>query len=171
MPTYKLIDTKTVTSNTNTVSFTSIPDTYTDLVLWISARNAQNNYGGFFMYFNNTYSGMTYRFMRGYDTSSTQTGVQSSTVDVMQFPISGDTANTFSNAEVYITQYSSNAKTKFYRADSARITPNITSNGGSIRMANGRWDSTAVINRVDLFTDTDNFLTGSKFWLYGIKNS
>lgn len=168
MPSYQLIDTKTVTSSTNTVSFTVIPQTFTDLVIWGQARNSANNYGGFYMYFNNTYSGMSYGFMRGYDTSSVQTGSQASTVDLAQFPINQDTPSTaFANVEYYIPQYASTSKTKMYRADSGRA-GNFGANGTSIRMANGFWNSTNAINRIDLFGDTDNFAVGTKFWLYGI---
>lgn len=169
MPNYTLIDTKTVASSTPTVSFTGIPATYRDLVIFIAARNAQNNYGGFGMYFNNTNSNIQYRFMRGFDATSNQTGVRSDSIDIAQMMQSGDTpSNMFTNCEFYITNYSSSTQIKKFRADSGRA---ISQSGGtntSIRMANGTWNDTSVINRVDLSIFTDNFLTGSKFWLYGI---
>lgn len=52
--TFTLIETKSLASNSNTILFSSIPDTYTDLILFSSVRNAQNNYGGYYIYFNNT---------------------------------------------------------------------------------------------------------------------
>ncbi len=169
MPNYVLLDTKTVTSNTPTVSFTSIPSNYRDLVVFIAARNAQNNYGGFGIYFNNDNSNISYRFMRGYDVSSIQSGTRTDSIDVMQMMTSGDNpSNSFTNGEVYIMNYSSSTQIKKFRADAGRAISQSGGSNTSIRMANGTWNSTSVINRVDFSIFTDNFLVGSKFWLYGI---
>ena len=167
MSKYVLLDSKTMVSDTATVSFTGIPSTYTDLVVFVMARNSQNNYGGFGMYFNNTNANLAYRYSRGYDASSHQSGTRTDNIDIMQYPTFGDASGVFANIEIYIKNYASTTQTKYFRADSGRVFPASGGSNTSIRMANGTWNDQTAINRVDLGI-TDYFLTGSKFWLYGI---
>ena len=105
-PSYDSIATVTVGSGgASTINFTSIPQTYTDLCLKISARNsdtgtANNLYVGF----NSSTSDQSARKLVGNGSSA------SASTDgniIVNMTAASATANTFNNAEIYIPNYTS----------------------------------------------------------------
>jgi hypothetical protein len=98
------------------ISFTSIPSTYTDLVLKISSRddratviaNAVN------FSFNGSTSNFTYRVLEG-DGSNAVSGNGSTSWSATSTGPSA-TANTFSNCEIYIPNYAG-SNNKSYSGD------------------------------------------------------
>ena len=104
-PTQVLINSYTVGSGgTATVSFTSIPSTYTDLLLKVSARAINSiQTAEFHFAFNGSTTGFTERLLSG-----SGSGVSSGTYTLNyggDVNGGGTTANTFGSIEMYIPNY------------------------------------------------------------------
>lgn len=171
--TYVAIATVTVGSGgASTIDFTSIPATYTDLIVKVSARQNDGS-GTMNIKFNN--SGANYSYRTLYGTGSA-TGSQnaSGTGQINPGSAAGNvnwnttTANTFSNFEIYAPNYaSSNYK-------SATIDSVVEQNAtlGYQLLEAALWSDTAAINRITLIpAGTENFVQYSTATLYGIKSS
>jgi hypothetical protein len=152
-----------------TIDFTSIPATYTDLIVKTSLRC--NNSGadmGIIISFNGI--GTSYADLAAYGNGTAAGSVGSSGVaGVYWFYANGNTAtaNTFSNGEFYIPNYAG-SNNKSVSMDSA--TEN-NATGNLMLLASGLWSNSAAINRITLTPNTNSFMQYSTVTLYGIKNS
>jgi len=163
--THKLIQTTTVGSGgAASIDFTSIPSTYTDLKLVLSARNtgAEN---AVFVSFNGTTTTYSGKILFGNGASAASNNPAARTIMYSNF--STDTASTFANAEVYIPNYTGSAQ-KSFTSDTAQENNGATSY--QIFLA-GLWTGTAAITQLTLTGATGNFAQYSSASLYGIKNS
>lgn len=170
--TYTLINSSTVGSGgVASITFSSIPATYTDLCLKISMRTdrgstidpVQIQFNG------DTGSNYSYRSIWS-DASGSVNSFNSGSPDRIdaQYSTAADaTANTFTNFEIYIPNYaSSNQKVTSY--DSAHETNATTAY--LVMMAN-LWTGTAAINSIKMDPINGNFVQYTSAYLYGIKNS
>jgi hypothetical protein len=164
--TYEAIATVTVGSGgASSIDFTSIPGTYTDLMVYFSGRVESSSpyYGRF--YFNNNTTGYTRRALGG-DGSSTFSTAFSNEYTL----VSNEgtyTANTFSNFSTYIPNYAGSTN-KSYSVDG--VTENNATSSYQIFYA-GLWSNTAAINQITLVPDTLKFVQYTTATIYGIKNS
>jgi hypothetical protein len=168
--TYKLISSSTLSGTQSSVTFSSIPSTYTDLKLVMSARSdaSGNNYGtGIKIYFNGSNSSLTYR--RLYNSNGNPGSDNGANGLAGIIAAAGQTANTFSNGELYIPNYASSN----YKSISSDAVPENNGTTYQSQIIATLWSSTAAITSLTLVTEsgTDNFVSGSTFYLYGIKNS
>jgi hypothetical protein len=155
--TYEPIATSSPTSG-STVTFSSISSSYTDLVCiaTINPAGADN----FALRFNNDATAI-YSLSRLIGNGS----AMSSTVTTnSSYPILMD--GTFGSYPAFlkidIFNYSSASVAKTFLS-----TASVDQNGsGQITTSCGRWNSTAAINRLDIFA---SFANGSVITLYGIK--
>jgi hypothetical protein len=168
MPTtYQLISSTVLTSNASTVTFSSIPATYTDLVLRVSGRS-QNATGYFYFILNGTgtYSETDLRSNGSTPTSIRSTGDgQMFGQGYLRLVGSGMTSDTFSSVEVYIPAYTGSTRKM---ADAYSVTENMASTVEYTTIGAGLSDITSAITQIVCYTA---FASGSRFYLYGIKNS
>jgi len=164
--TYTLIEAKTLASSVASITFSSIPQTYTDLQVLFSARGTTGlganvieiEYNGNA----SSYSGIR---LMGYGS-----GVQSSSFSNGQIAITestSETANTFSNNSLYIPNYTS-ANYKSLSGDSVNEN-NATETYMTLNAS--LWSNTAAITALKLSAIGGNFVQYSSFYLYGISNS
>lgn len=170
--TYIAIATVTVGSGgSSTMEFTSIPGTYTDLLVKVSARDGRptNKINYIEIQFNGSAS--TY--------SQTDIGANGSTAYAAANDLgankpytygtaSGATANTFGNSEFYIPNYTSSS------AKSFSIDSTTENNGTEVRLSlsAASWSGTSAITSIKLTAYGGNsFVQYSTATLYGIKNS
>jgi len=169
MPTYTLIASNTVgAGGVASVTFSSIPATYTDLVVKCSVRNVSTT-NLLIMSFNGSTSNFSSRWLIG-DGSSASSSNSSTTFGNLVGWIDGsnETANTFSNTELYIPNYAS-ANFKSSSADSV-YENNATTAYQS--MLASLWSSTAAINSIAFSCyGGGNVAQYSTFTLYGISNA
>jgi len=171
-----LIASSTVGSGgASTITFSSIPATYTDLVVKLSGRNSGTGgtYNSVFLSINGTPSGTLHSFKTIYTIGTTvgsngASGTSSIVVGVT--PLSDSTTNTFSNTEIYFPNYTT-SNNKSLSSDS--VMENNTSTNGAIfnNLTAGLWASSSVISSLVLTSDSSSFLQFSTAYLYGIKNS
>lgn len=155
--TYEAIATTTLSSATSTVTFSSIPQTYTDLrVVFTGTANATSAFGLRY----NSDTGANYSYTALYGTGAAVASIRgSSTTD----PANGNIWTTQSNVTADIMNYSNSTtyKTAISRADNAA---NRTAAWVSL------WRSTAAITNLQITTTSANtYSIGSTFTLYGIK--
>jgi Tfp pilus assembly protein PilE len=165
--TYELIASATVGSGgIASVTFSSIPSTYTDLVLKTSARSTFFYIG---VKLNGSTTGYSKRSITGSGTTVTSSA-ESSTASYTQTLLSQNDAalaNTFNNAEIYFPNYSS-ANDKSYSIDTVQE-DNAT--GAYMQLAAVLWANSAAITSIELTADGPLILQHSTFYLYGIKSS
>lgn len=172
--TYVAIASVTVGSGgSSTIDFTSIPQTYTDLLLKLSLRStAAGTHGGAAqMIFNNsTAQNYNFMFFRGSGISTPGTGTNTGVAFIRvtnNHPTAGNISSTFSNSEVYIPNYtSSNAKV----TSEETVGENDTSESYT-QFTAGTWTLTNAINRITLTSEATNFAQYSTATLYGIKKN
>ena len=162
--TYVLISSSTVGSGgASSIIFSSIPQTYTDLMIMHSARATTGTVAGNVTFsFNGSSANFTDKYMYGDGASATSGSTggfnAGSTVG------STATANTFGNTSIYIPNYTS-SNYKSFSVDSVDETNATTTYAVFIA---GLWSQTAAITSITL---TCAFAQYSTAYLYGIKNS
>ena len=161
--TYTLIASNTVGSGgAASVTFSSIPATYTDLVVKMSARSSSTNAEGVYISLNGSAANFTGRYLLG-DGTSASSGVLAQYVGSI-FAAVG-TANTFNNTDIYLPNYTS-SNYKSFSVD------NVAENNATTGYQNliaGLWSITSTITSLTL--TCTGFVQYSTFYLYGIKNS
>jgi hypothetical protein len=170
--TYTLISSNVLTSSATSVTFSSIPQTYTDLVVRMSIRKDTSNSTVFVRFNGVTTSSYDYNDIQG---TGSVTGVAQSIYSYSQLPggnnMDTDLASTFSNTEMYIPSYTSSAR-KQISSNVARENNTTTSAGNNVGGVAGQAvDVTSGITSILISTISANWVAGSSFYLYGIKNS
>jgi hypothetical protein len=166
--TFTLIASATAGSGgTASFNFTSIPSTYTDLVVKASIRGEYaDNWMDCYLRFNGSSTSYSDRVL--YGTGSAAASLSESAAGI-NFRVDGSvpTANTFASIDAYIPNYLSSN----YKSVSADV---VTENNGTAAIAQlvaGLWSNTAAINQVTLFPNSGSWVQYSTAYLYGIKNS
>lgn len=171
--TYTLIASNTLSSSAASVTFSSIPATYTDLVLRISARSNEAVVDSSFNVKFNGITTTTYSRIRlvGNGATASSSLLSNATSIDTSHNINGSTAtsNTFSNVEIYIPSYtvSQNKPVSLFNV----LENNTTT--AYINASAALWRNTATISSITLdgIPASGQFVSGSSFFLYGIKNS
>ena len=171
---YESIATTTLGSNQTTITFSSIPATFTHLQLRVFARTNRTaqSFANLLIRFNNdTGSNYAYHDLFGDGASATASGTATQTsIIANRLTGAGATASIFGAIIVDVLDYTSTNKNKTVRALGG-----VDLNGsGALSYSSGLYFATpAAINRIDLTTiaGTFDFVQYSQFALYGIKGS
>lgn len=156
--TYSQIATTTISgSSTNSISFSSIPSTYTDLVIVLNAANTVGGYDTIVRFNDDTNSNYSFTRVSGDGTNpvsgrgSNQTG----------FNWAGYLGTTIGTVVTQIFNYANTTtnKTALSRSSSSEFGP-----WASV----GLWRSTSAITKVTITFASQNFASGSTASLYGI---
>jgi hypothetical protein len=153
----------------SSIDFTSIPSTYTDLVVKLSSRTATGGAADVNIQFNSdtTASNYSQRQIQGNGASASSSG-GSSSPQVLTSSGSTDTASTFANSEMYIPNYAGST------AKSAS-NDSVTENNATTAYATLRaslYAGTAAITAIKLTHNGGaNFAQYSTATLYGILKS
>lgn len=172
--TYELISSTTLATATTTVTLSSIPATYDDLILRVSARNngsGSSNDNVYCKVNNDGGSNYTVSHIYGYTGSSgvNLAGGSGTTTSITIYETDTSTlANTFAQAEIYFWGYTTANSKQF---NNFAVAPSNRTGTGIISWYQGRWQSGAVISSLVLNPNAGQFIAGSSFILYGIKNT
>jgi len=165
-PTMTLIASNTVGSGgVSSVTFSSIPATWTDLVVKFSTRT--------------TISGISddvYMYPNGLSTNSS--GIQIGGTGAGTFSNSNTyaggftdgstaTSNTFANTEIYIPNYTSSN----YKSHSTDTVLENNATASYMALQAGLWSNTAAITSLQILAPNGVFVQYSTFYLYGIASS
>jgi len=165
--TYTLISSVTVGSGgAASMAFTSIPSTYTDLLVKVSARSTFAINPQAALYVSTNVSSPSSRRLEGNGSSAASYTEASSINASGSTPASTSTANTFGNVEIYFPNYAGSTN-KSLSMDG--VGENNTTAAYATLTA-GLFSSTTAIDTVTLTTD-GNFVQYSTAYLYGISNA
>jgi len=156
-----------------TINFTSIPQTYTDLMVKISNKSTQTNtLVTIKMRLNNSTTGITWRNLVAEGTTAGSYDQAAYGGDTTIHGTSvGDvaaTTSTFSQFEAYIPNYTSSA----YKTYSTESVSEGTFSGAYGWFLSGLWSNTAAVTSLNFALDgTGNFAQYTTATLYGIRKN
>ena len=169
--TFELIASSTVgAGGTVNISFTSIPQTFTDLCLKLSTRSAGtggNAVANLMVQFNGSFASFTGRGLGGNGSitySSTYT-----LPNVILTDTTTATANTFSNSELYIPNYTG-SNNKSFSVDNV-IENNATASW--VELDAGLFETSSAVTSITIldYSIGNNIAQHSTAYLYGVKNA
>ena len=171
--TYIPIASTTLSSSAASVTFSSIPQTYTDLVVRASTRSSLS---GFEEFVNLRVNGLTtsiYSGTRlrgtGSTASSTRNSNQSTIFAGGGFVNGGfSTTNTFTNVEIYLPNYTA-SQNKVISTYSA--TEQNSASENQLMSQGALAQTTSAVTSISLTVNSSDFVAGSTFHLYGIKKN
>ena len=159
------IETVEVASPVASVTFSSIPQGYTDLKLVASVRsNRAAQEDGFGLTLNSASTGYTYRILSG--SGSAASSVNTAYEQIWATRVNGNstTSNTFSSVEVYFPNYTGSTA-KSYSADA--VSENNATEAYATLSAILQ-SSTSAITSLTVKTINGTVATNSTFTLYGV---
>ena len=173
----RLASTTVGAGGTSAITFSNIPQNYTDLVLVTSIRSSTTGSAGagyqerLNIYFNRTVANYSERWLQAEGGTSTGSGSNyfnsSGSNGLAGTAVPSDwTVNTFNNNQIYIPNYTS-ANNKSFSVDGV-----AENNGtfGSLMLAAGLWSSPTAISSISLtLRNTPNMVQYSTATLYGIR--
>ena len=167
MPTYTQIGSGVTVGvlGAASIDFSSIPTTYTDLVLKISARlTAAVDFASLSIAFNGSTASFTSKILQGDGSSAVSAGLTNFAGGVGGTLL---TASTFNNVEIYIPNYAGSTNKSF--SSDAVVENNATAARDTLIA--GLWSQTAAINQITLTSASGNFTQYSTAYLYGVSNA
>jgi len=152
-------------SGASTISFNSIPQTFTDLVIRLSLRSTRTGFpSATYISFNSTGYNSAGRVFYATGSDRGSYGFTDGTIGAVSSAAS--TSNTFSNSEIYIPNYSSSGS-KSYSVDYVFENNATAAEMGIIA---GVWANSAPITNIDIDDfSTNSFVQYSSASLYGIR--
>jgi hypothetical protein len=158
--TYEPIATASGTGSSTTITFASIPQTYTDLVIVASNIDVQIDDMGARL---NQDSGSNYSRTRITGDGTTAASFRNSNLSKVYFGYKDGTASTQTYGILNLMNYSNSTT---YKTGLARYS--TYSSGYATMTEVYLWRNTAAITRIDIDSGNANFSTNCKFTLYGI---
>lgn len=164
----KIADYTVPAGGASSIDFTSIPSTYTDLCVKLSARMSDTE-TRVRLSFNGSTSGYSERMLYANESTGPFSASRSgSYIQWIYADGSGNTSNTFNNAEIYIPNYAG-SNNKSVSID------NVNEQNGTVgqllNFTAGLWSDSAAITSIKLTNGTANFAQYSTAYLYGISKS
>lgn len=169
--TYTLISSNVLSSTASSVTFSGIPQTYTDLVLRVSSRS----------------DGVTIQdypevYVNGVTSSYSRTTINNGGTTVTSFRntnrsgfqfysnAANSTSGTFTSLEMYFPNYTSSIN-KIAGMYGIQENNSTTNNQYAGYLTAGLTNATAAISSLTIINYNYNFVAGSSFYLYGISKS
>ena len=174
-PTYKLIASNTLSSSAASVTFSSIPATYTDLILRISARldSAQAADSMRIIINDDTNDNYSITYLQGNGSAASSaresgTGSGGRRILAPYIPAATSTANTFGSHELYFPNYTSTSA----RPVGQFGVQETNATAALLAVSANLYRGTSAISKFQIFdVGGSNFVSGSSFFLYGVKSS
>jgi len=172
--TFTLIETKTLASTTNSISFSAIPQTYGTLVLKVNAQDssgAANRTDIWFTPNGNSSGNVATNRVLFYDGANKLRDYYTSQGATVAIPTAGNGSQYFSGIELSIPNYTGTNNAKTYMALGS-FGASTTQAFNQLSIWNNNNGVTNAITSFDVRCNTSaTFSIGSKFSLYGLSNS
>lgn len=167
--TYHLLGSVTVPNGSSAASidFTSIPATYTDLLIKVSVRSsASANVVDGNITFNSSSSNFSWKelFTNG---STAYSGSNTTNNALGQLAAANFTSSTFSSYDIYIPNYAGSN----YKSFSVDFGTENNATLGYVGDITGLWSNTSAITSVGISPGSGVFVAYSTAYLYGISKS
>ncbi len=163
--TYEPIASQTLSSSASTVTISSIPGTYTDLVLVLRLFPVNTNVVSVAFRINSD-TGSNYSETNIYGTGSAVGSERFSSGTSGRFGRAIDFRGT---AYTAVTHFMSYANTNVYKTILTASANADSPSAPGVERSVDLWRSTAAITSIDLLAGSNSFASGSTISLYGIK--
>ena len=152
----------------STIDFSSIPQTYTDLILKVSARGTTGSFASLRITINGATTNYSSRRLYG-DGTTAASDAPSSPAYLTQEPITSasETANTFASTEFYFPNYAGSS----YKSVSVDSVAENNARATYTMLNAGLWSQTTAITSLSLFMSSGNLAQYSNAYLYGVTKS
>lgn len=169
---YELIERRILSSDTASITFSNIPQTYTDLLIVTSLRSSRSaNQDSVLYRFNSSSTDYSYRQLYGgAGGGSPVTGSTSGSAGFVGiFPATNNTTNTFGSQQFYISNYTSSIAKS---VSSESVAVNNASTNFQLDVVASLWNNTAAITSISLLSENSaNFVQNSSATLYGVNRT
>lgn len=163
---WTMISTTTLGASAASVTFSTIPGTYKDLIVVGQARSSIAATADTLRLQLNGDTAANYDYERENRFGAGDAANAAAFIDVVGVAGSTAPANVADTFEIVIVNYAGTTFHKMVRAYSEVMT--AASSGGLFRQTvSGRWRSTAAVTSVTILSPADNLVAGSIFTLYG----
>jgi hypothetical protein len=162
---FKLISTQLLTTSAASVTFSSIPQTYKHLQIRAVSRIDQDADGNAGLTLNGVTSASYFRHGLGANTAATfANGATSQSFIFLPLSAGSGIANNFAVSVIDILDYASTVKNKTVKSFGGRHSGStfMSLQGGSI-------ESTSALTSLSFAPFSANFVSGTRFSLYGIE--
>jgi hypothetical protein len=168
MATYKLISSYEATGSVASITFSSIPQTYTDLVILHSVRTTRTDgMADLITEINADGSGITKKTMYADGTPSNTSGAGGN----MPGNSNKHATGIFGNHKLYFPNYTRTAHYKNWVSDGV-VENNIDGDERSKTFQSTQWANNNAITQIRIYDSTgNNFIQYSTAYLYGISNA
>ena len=150
------------------VTFSSIPGTYSDLVVKISARTDNTGSRNRMTFNGSSVADYSERMVYGDGSAAASAALSGNTrIEYIYVNTTSTTASTFSSNEIYIPNYAG-SNNKSVSIDG------VYENNGTAALQNldaALWAKTNAITSITFTPETGNFAQHTTFTLYGISNA
>ena len=165
--TYTPIATSTLGSAQASIDFSSIPSTYTDLVLVIRYAGSANDQNSKLQFNGDTASNYSRTALLG--NGSSASSVRSSSATFIQMVTNYGAGTSLASGNYQIVQIQNYSNTSTYKTALVRTYAQNDSGAGEVGTTVGLWRSTSAINQVTYSQGSGNIIAGSTATLYGIQ--
>lgn len=163
--TYEPIATTTLTTTATSMSFTSIPGTYTDFILVWTPLHQFGDRNMYLEINSDTASNYSQTYLAGSGSSATSGRHYAGSLLLSPGPL----GSPITNPAIYIMHFMDYSNTTTYKTIASRLNQQGSLGNGTVVQV-GLWRSTSAINKIELFAGgTNAFLSGSRATIYGIK--
>lgn len=165
--TLTLIEKITVgSSSVASITFSNIPQTYTDIKVLVSARTSGSGDFRAYVYPNGATTNLSSMNIYA-DGSSAYSNTYSNGAIGFFINTADEGATIFGNGEIYFPNYSSSG----YKGFSLDGATEHNGTGPYYGISSGRWNNNSTITSLEMRPTLGSFVQYSTFYLYGIKNS
>jgi hypothetical protein len=171
--TYTLISSNILSTTSSSVTFSSIPATYTDIVLRFSTRSNTGSVQDYpEVYVNGVTSGYSRTALNIGASSAELSSFRNTNRSGMQYysNAGNSTTSTFTSGEYYFPNYA-NGSTKVISSYTTQPGNYTSGNNTSTMVQAFLTNSTSAISSLTVVNYNGSFVAGSSFYLYGIKKS
>jgi hypothetical protein len=114
--------------------------------------------------FNGDTTSSNYKYHALLGDGSSVSSFSGSPMFLHELPISGDTSGIYASKVIDILDFSSTTKNT-----TVRTAVGINASFGRITLTSGLWIDTSAVTSINTYPSSGNFVTGSRFSLYGSK--
>jgi hypothetical protein len=152
------------------ITFSSIPATYTDLLVVLSGRSDYAaNFVGLFVRLNgDNASNYKYRYVQGSGSAAASSNFSADSGFLAGYiDAASHTASVFGNGSIFIPNYTASAA----KSISADLVEENNATEGYQAISAGLWSGTAAVTSVTILPASGNFVQYSSATLYGISKA
>jgi hypothetical protein len=159
----------------STITFTSIPSTYTHLQLRGVSRGTTSYTSGtdtaYLTFNNDSTASYSYHFLGGSGSSAGSSAGTSQSIAYSMVLAQGNSglANMFSGFIIDVFDYTDTNKNKVFKSVNGVSTNNAVTSSDYMYVISGNWMKTSAINRIDFAIAGSSFAQYSQIALYGVK--